>query len=129
MPIARIEVRRPRPDSEVQGLMDAVYLAQRESLSLPEGDRQIRYIEHRPAHFAVPPGKTENYTLVEILLFPGRSLQAKKALYAAIIRRFGEFGIDPSDVFIVLHEPPLGNWGIKGGQPASEVNLGFNLKV
>jgi phenylpyruvate tautomerase PptA (4-oxalocrotonate tautomerase family) len=38
-------------------------------------------------------------------------------------------GIQATDIFIVLHEPPLENWGIRGGVPASEVDLGFNLKV
>jgi phenylpyruvate tautomerase PptA (4-oxalocrotonate tautomerase family) len=110
-------------------MIDAVYQARREALKVPEGDRQIRYIEHKPEHFAVPPGKTTNYTLVEITLFPGRSLDAKRKLYQSIIRRFGDLGIAPSDVFIVLNEPPLDNWGIRGGMPASEVDLGFNLKV
>lgn len=129
MPFAKIEVRRPRPEPEVQALIEAVYQAQREALQVPEGDRQIRYIEHRPEHFAVPPGQGENFTYVEILLFPGRSLAAKKRLYASIVRRFGEIGIDASDIVIVLQEPPLDNWGIRGGQAASEVDLGFNLKV
>ncbi len=129
MPIAKIEVRRHRPADEVAALMDAVYLAQREALKLPEGDRNIRYVEHRPEHFATPPGKTENYTFVEILLFPGRSLAAKRALYQSIIRRFGELGIAADDIIIVLNEPPLENWGIRGGIPASEVDLGFKLNV
>lgn len=129
MPFAKIEVRRPRPEAEVQALMQAVYEAQREALKVPEDDRQIRYVEHRPEHFAVPPGKTENYTYVEILLFPGRSLEAKRALYQGIVRRFGALGIAPGDVFIVLHEPPLDNWGIRGGVPASEVDLGYTLDV
>jgi len=129
MPLAKIETRKPRPADEVAALMEAVYQAQREALKVPEGDRNIRYIEHRPEHFAVPPGKSENYTFVEITLFPGRSLAAKKALYQGIVRRFGEIGIAPDDVFIVLNEPPLDNWGMRGGQPASEIDLGFNLKV
>jgi len=129
MPLAKIEVRRSRPASEVKALIDAVYQAQREALKVPEGDRQIRYIEHKPEHFAVPPGKTENYTLVEITLFPGRSLDAKRILYRSIVRRFGELGIAPTDIFIVLNEPPLDNWGIRGGVPASEVDIGFKLNV
>jgi phenylpyruvate tautomerase PptA (4-oxalocrotonate tautomerase family) len=129
VPFSKIEVRRSRPDNEVQALIEAVYLAQREALQVPEGDRQIRYLEHKPEHFAVPPGKSENYTFVEILLFPGRSLAAKKALYASIVQRFGSLGIAPEDIFIVLQEPPLENWGIRGGQAASEVSLGFNLNV
>lgn len=129
MPLARIEVRRHRSAEEVQALIEAVYQAQREALKVPERDRQIRYVEHKPEHFAVPPGKTENYTLVEILIFPGRSSAAKKALYQSIIRRFEALGIAPADVFIVLHEQPLENFGIRGGVPASELDLGFELNV
>ncbi len=128
MPIARIEVRRSRCAAEVQALIEAVYQAQREALKVPEGDRQIRYIEYKPEHFAVPPGKTENYTLVDIVIFPGRSIDAKRTLYREIVRRFGELGIDATDILIVLHEPPLENWGLRG-VPASEIDLGFNLKV
>jgi len=62
-------------------MIEAVYEAEREALKVPEGDRQIRYIEHNPEHFAVPPGKTENYTFVEIIMFLGRSLEAKRHLY------------------------------------------------
>lgn len=127
MPLAKIEVRKSRSAAEIAALIEAVYQAQREALKVPEGDRQIRYIEYKPEHFAVPPGKTENYTLVEITLFPGRSLDAKRILYRSIVRRFGELGIVPTDIFIVLNEPPLDNWGIQGGLPASEVDIGFKL--
>jgi len=129
MPLARIEVRKSRSADEIAELMEAVYLAQREALKVPEGDRQIRYVEHKPEHFAVPPEKTENYTLVEIVLFPGRTLEAKRHLYQSIVRRFGAIGIAPTDVFIVLHEPPLDNWGLRGGLAASEIDLGFDLNV
>jgi phenylpyruvate tautomerase PptA (4-oxalocrotonate tautomerase family) len=77
----------------------------------------------------VPPGKSENYTLIEITLFAGRSLEAKRALYQAIVKNLGALGIAPDDVFIVLNEVALENWGIRGGVPASEVDLGFNVKV
>lgn len=129
MPLSRIDVRRRRPDHEVQALIEAVYEAQREALGVPEDDRRIRYVEYAPERFAAPPDKTDDYTVVEISLLPGRSVEAKRALYASIVRRFGEVGIAPSDIFIVIHEPPLENWGIRGGQPASEVDLGFRLDV
>ena len=129
MPLAKIEVRKSRPAEAVAAIMEAVYQAQREALKVPEDDRQIRYIEHKPEHFYVPPDKTENYTLVEITLFPGRTLEAKRKLYQSIVRRFGELGIAPTDIFIVLNEPPLDNWGIRGGMPASEIDIGFKLDV
>lgn len=129
MPIAKIEVCRARPAQEVSALIEAVYQAQREALKVPEDDRQIRYVEHKPEHFPVPPGKTANYTFLEFILFPGRSLEAKRRLYESVVRRFGELGIAASDIIIVVHEPPLENCGIRGGKPASEVGLGFNVNV
>jgi hypothetical protein len=30
---------------------------------------------------------------------------------------------------IILLEPPMDNWGIRGGKPASEVDLGFKIDV
>ncbi|MFZ4552541.1 MAG: tautomerase family protein [Aquabacterium sp.] len=129
MPLAKIEVRKSRPPEQVQAIIDAIYLAQREALKVPEHDRQIRYIEHKPEHFAAPPGKSDNYTVVEICMFPGRSLDAKRALYQAIVDRLEPLGIPRDEVFIVLHEPPLDNWGFRGGIPASEMDLGFKLNV
>jgi phenylpyruvate tautomerase PptA (4-oxalocrotonate tautomerase family) len=129
MPITRIEGRRPRTQAEVQALIEAVYLAQREALRVPEWDRQIRYVEHKPENFHVVPGRSENYLLVEISLFAGRSLDAKRALYREIVARLGRLGVDGNDVTIVLHEIPAENWGIRGGRPASEVDLGFKVDV
>jgi hypothetical protein len=33
------------------------------------------------------------------------------------------------DITIVLLEPPLENWGIRGGKPANDAELGFNINV
>ncbi len=129
MPLARIETRKQWLPEQVQAIIEAVYQAQREALQVPEHDRQIRFIEHRPEHFHVPPGKSENYTLIEITLFAGRSIEAKRTLYQSIVKKLGVVGIAADDIFIVLHEVPLDNWGIRGGIPASEVDLGFNIKI
>ena len=129
MPLAKIEVRKTWPPEQVQAIIEAIYLAQREALKVPAHDRQIRFIEHRPEHFHVPPGKTENFTLIEITIFAGRSIEAKRSLYQAIVKNLGAVGIAPDDIFIVLHDVALENWGIRGGVPASEVDLGFKVNV
>jgi len=129
MPLAKIEVRKTWPPAQVQKIIEGVYLAQRETLQIPEHDRQIRFIEHRPEHFHVPLGKSENYTLVEITIFAGRSINAKRTLYQSIVKNLGVVGIAPEDIFIVLNEVALENWGIRGGVPASEVDLGFKVNV
>ncbi len=128
MPVAKIEVCRTHPPEMVQAMIDAVYRAQIEALKVPEDDKQIRYIQHKPEHCPIPPGKTMNYTFIEFLLFPGRSLEAKRKLYQGIVDRLQLLGIQPSDILIVLIEPPLENWGVRG-QPACDVDLGFNLQI
>jgi len=45
------------------------------------------------------------------------------------VKQLGTVGIAPADIKIVLKEIPLENWGIRGGVPASEVELGFKVDV
>jgi phenylpyruvate tautomerase PptA (4-oxalocrotonate tautomerase family) len=129
MPIARIDVKKRWPAEQQCLLIDALHAAMMEALRIPERDRNIRYIEHQPEHFATPPDVSENYVLIELSMFPGRSLEAKRLLYQGIVKRFGAIGIQPKDIFIVIHEVPMDNWGIRGGIPASEVQLGFKIDV
>jgi len=110
-------------------VIDAVQSALREALKLPEGDRTLRLIEHPPSHFAVPPGRGERFTLVEVTMFSGRSMGAKRALYQAIVRNLAALDVPPLDIKITLIEVSPENWGIRGGMPASEINLGFKIDV
>jgi phenylpyruvate tautomerase PptA (4-oxalocrotonate tautomerase family) len=72
-------------------------------------------------HFPTPPGKSDRCMVIEIALVTGRTLEAKRAAYAAIARNVkAAFGIEPSDLRIVLEEVGLDNWGING-RPASEL--------
>lgn len=130
MPLVKIETRKSWSASQKNEIMEAVHSAMREALKIPENDRNIRFHEYHPDDFKVPPDTTtENYVLVEISMFTGRSLQAKKELYQGIVANLGKLGVVSKDVFIVLHEVPMENWGIRGGIPASEVDLGFKVGV
>jgi len=73
--------------------------------------------------------RAPNFTIVTITMFPGRSLSAKRDLFQRIVYKLGELGIAGSDINVVLDERPLDNWGIRGGKPATEVDLGFDLDV
>lgn len=129
MPICFIHAHRPRPDTEVQALMSALHAAMREALQVPADDHDIRYIEHRAAHCRVPGGKSEDYLLVVVHLFPGRSVAAKRALYRAIVQRFAEVGTPASEINILLQAAPLEDFGLRGGQAACDLDLGFKLDV
>jgi hypothetical protein len=72
--------------TDPEAVIDAVQSALRETLKLPEGDRTLRLTEHPASHFAVPPGRGEKFTLIEVTMFSGRSMAAKRALYQALVR-------------------------------------------
>ena len=126
MPNATIEVRRRYTPEEEAAIIDAVHAAMMEGLKIPEGDKTVRLVVHEPHRF---PHESEWYTLVDIDLFSGRSFGAKKALYEAIVRNLEPFGIPGDQIKILLRESPAENWGIRGGVPASEVELGFEVNV
>jgi phenylpyruvate tautomerase PptA (4-oxalocrotonate tautomerase family) len=129
VPHTRIETRKGWIGDRRAEVLDAVHSAMVESLKIPPDDRVLRIIEHEPANFPAPPTSSEKFTVIEITMFAGRSLDAKRRLYSAIVRNLEALGVPPNDVNIVLHEPPLENWGIRGGVPASELNLGFQVRV
>jgi phenylpyruvate tautomerase PptA (4-oxalocrotonate tautomerase family) len=129
MPIARIEVRKKWSRQGKDLMISALHASMVECLKIPEQDKLIRIVEHNPEDFVVPPGCSDNYVLVEISLFSGRSLDAKRELYKSVVSKFAEIGVPKKEIFIVLHDVPRDNWGIRGGIPASEIDLGFKIEV
>jgi phenylpyruvate tautomerase PptA (4-oxalocrotonate tautomerase family) len=129
MPLIRVAIREGWSLAEKAGLLDAIHAAAVEALRIPDEDRTQMLTEHPAEAFEIPPGKGDRFTLVEVTMFAGRSLDAKRRLYRAVVTNLGRLGIPPSDVLIVLHEVPLENWGIRGGTPASDVDLGFEVGV
>jgi phenylpyruvate tautomerase PptA (4-oxalocrotonate tautomerase family) len=129
VPNVTIEVRKRYTKEQEKGIIDAVHAALMEGLKIPEWDRTIRLVFHEPHRFATPPNKDDSYMLIDVDLFSGRSLSAKKALYRAIVSNLGQFGIPADHIKILLRESAAENWGIRGGVPASEVELGFKVDV
>ena len=91
----------------------------------------MRLQVHEPHRFAHPPAlaEPEYATLVSVDCFAGRSVEAKRWLYGEIADRLEPLGIPRGHVSITLRESPAENRGIRGGQAACDVNLGFNVKV
>jgi len=129
MPNTTIEVLHQYTQAEEEGIIEAVQAALVEALKIPERDRGIRLVVHEPHRFAVPPEMSDRFTLISIDLFSGRSLDAKRALFQAIVRNLAKFEIPADHIRITLRESDPENWGIRGGIPASEVDLGFKVDV
>lgn len=128
MPSTRIVTGEWARGSELQ-VIEAVQAALLEALKIPDHDRDVVLDIHGPATRIVPPGRSDRFTRLEIILFSGRSLDAKRALYKSIVARLSALGVPEAEIKTVLVEVPPENWGIRGGVPASEVDLGFKIDV
>jgi phenylpyruvate tautomerase PptA (4-oxalocrotonate tautomerase family) len=121
--------RAGRPATENKGLLDAVHDALVEAFKIPQKDRHQQLIELDAAHFEIPADRGAAFTVVEITAYPGRSTDAKRALYQELARRFEAVGIAPGDLFVVINDPPLENWSPRDGVSAADVKPAFKLDV
>jgi phenylpyruvate tautomerase PptA (4-oxalocrotonate tautomerase family) len=61
------------------------------------------------------PGKSPQYTIIEIMVFAGRSIEVKKQLIKAIFTKIQqEIGTATTDIEIILTEIPSYQWGLRG---------------
>jgi phenylpyruvate tautomerase PptA (4-oxalocrotonate tautomerase family) len=129
MPLVHVNRRAGRPREENAGVLEGIHAAIVEAFKTPMHDRTQLLSEHDPAHFEIPADRTAAYTLIEITAFPGRSVDAKRALYRGIVTRLEAIGIAPADVLIVLTEPPLESWSVRGGAAACDVKVAYKIDV
>lgn len=117
MPLVRIEILKGKTPEYRQTLLDTVHDALVTSLGIQDWDRFQRLYELEPGCFERAPGKSDQFTMIEVTLFPGRTRQQKALLYETMTELLHQrLGIQPTDVFIVLQEPPNENWGLAGRQ-------------
>lgn len=131
MPSTVVEVRRSYSLEEEACIVEAVHAALVEGFKIPEADRCVRLVAYEPHRFICSPrlDQPERYTVITVTAFAGRSLGAKRNLYRSIVERLAQLEIPPSHIKIILNEVPQENWGLRGGQPASEIDLGFKVEV
>ncbi|TCV85845.1 tautomerase family protein [Sulfurirhabdus autotrophica] len=131
MPSVLIEVRRQYTQEQEIALVEAIHMALREAFQILPGDKNVRLIVHQPHRFACPPAreKPDFYTHISIDAFAGRSLDAKRNLYKAVVSNLEPFGIPKDHVKILRREIAKENWGIRGGQAECDVERGFKVEV
>ena len=128
MPSTRIVTGSWARGSEGQ-VIEAVQSALRNALKLPDYDRDVVLDIYDETMRIVLTGRSQRYTRVEVTLFAGRSMEAKRALYKAMVANLADLGVPETEVKTVLIEVPAENWGLRGGYPASEIDLGFKIDV
>jgi 4-oxalocrotonate tautomerase family enzyme len=128
MPSTRVETQTGWIQGRHRNIVAAIQRALVEGIRIPEEDRDIRILEYPAEAFAPMPGRGAAYTVIEISMIKGRSLEAKRRLYSALSRELAAFGVGRGDLKVIIHEPPLENWSV-GGKALSDMELGFKIDV
>lgn len=125
----RIYGERAHLNANRQAISDAIHASTVKALQLPPEKRFHRFLAMDAADFLYPADRSERYTIIEISMFEGRSVEAKKQLIHLLFARLeAECGIAPNDVEITITETPRENWGIRG-VPADELTLTYKVRV
>jgi len=100
-----------------------------DALRFPADKRAHRFFPLSAEDFFYPAGRTERYTIIEISMFEGRTVETKKRLIRLLFERLQhELGIAVSDVEITITETPKQNWGFRGS-PGDEIGLTYNIEA
>jgi phenylpyruvate tautomerase PptA (4-oxalocrotonate tautomerase family) len=109
-------------------LSDAIHACVIDTLGLPADKRFQRFLPLDAGNFIHPVDRSERYTIIEISMFEGRTVETKKQLIRMLFARLAEHGIvTPQDLEITITETPKCNWGIRG-LPGDELALNYKVE-
>ncbi|HZW61303.1 MAG TPA: tautomerase family protein [Candidatus Babeliales bacterium] len=130
MPMVLIEIGKKYTFEHEAALMQAVHTALIDAFKVTDHAINVRLLVHEPHRFTTPINTNpELYTLISIDCFTGRSLDAKRELYSCIVQNLSALGIPKDHVKIVIRESSRENWGILGGHPGCNVDVGYEVEI
>jgi hypothetical protein len=110
-------------------LSDVINKCMVDALSFPENKRAHRFFPMDPSDFYYPEGRSSAYTVIEVSMMEGRSIEAKKNLIHLLFDRIeSEIGLSPADVEITIVESPSCNCGFRG-LTGDEAKLNYKVNV
>ena len=112
-----------------QKLSDVINQCMVDALSFPDNKRAHRFIPMNSVDYIYPEGRSDAYTVIEISMIEGRSVEARKMLIHLLFEQIeSEIGISPVDVEITITESPACNWGFRG-ITGDEATLDYKVNV
>lgn len=112
-----------------QAVSDLIHACAVEILQLPADKRFHRFHLLERDDFIYPAPRSEAYTIVEITLMAGRTVETRKRLVRRLFEDFASvLGIAPLDLEICLVESAAENWGFRGLH-GDEAQLNYSIKV
>jgi len=110
-------------------LSDAIHACVVDALQFPQDKRAHRFFPLAREDFFYPVGRSDAYTIIEISMMTGRTVEARKRLIRLLFDQVqASVGIAPHDLEICITESLPHNWGFRG-MHGDEIKLDYKINV
>lgn len=110
-------------------LSEVIHSCVIEALQFPPDKRAHRFFPMAAEDFFFPASASPRYTIIEISMFEGRTLETRKSLIRLMFARIAEHcDRKPNEIEVTITETPRHNWGLRG-QPGDEIGLQYRVEV
>jgi len=125
----RIHGLRSHLAARRQAVSDVIHACAIEVLHLPSDKRFHRFYLLDAEDFVFPAGRSDAYTIVEVVLMSGRSVETRKRFIRRLFDQFeAVLAIAPVDLEVCLIESEPANWGFRGLH-GDEAQLNYSIKI
>jgi phenylpyruvate tautomerase PptA (4-oxalocrotonate tautomerase family) len=119
VPIVRIDITGPKSPGWKKALLTGACDAIVESLGVERDRVSVRVVETPDDCVDVPDCRTDRYTIVEVIMYEGRTEEAKHALVSALRERLAaDPGIEPTEVSVIIRDPSKVDLDVLPGEAA-----------
>lgn len=123
MPLVRIDIAESASPQTVQTISDVVYQAMVDVANVPQYDKFQIVTRHAPQELIYPAegylgiDYTAGIVFIQVTWNAGRSIDVKKAFYAAIAENIhAKTGLRKQDIWINLVDVARENWSFGNGE-------------
>lgn len=110
-------------------LSEVIHECVMEALQFPADKRAHRFFLMEKENMLYPVGRTDAYTIIEISMIEGRTIEARKKLIRLLFDKIrDQVNIQHQDVEICIQESSACNWGFRG-MHGDEVKLNYKINV
>jgi len=110
-------------------LSEIIHACVVEALVFPKEKRFHRFFPMESEDMLYGVGRSDAYTIIEIMMIEGRTVETKKKLIKMLFTQIEEkLNIDSHNIEINIQESPASNWGFRG-MTGDEIMLDYKVEV
>lgn len=111
-------------------LSDVIHTCMQSVLGLPDDKRAHRFIPMEKDDFYYPGGRTDAYTVIEIIMMSGREKETLKKHIKTLFKEIElQLAVLPIDIEITIKEQPPHCWGFRGITGDEVKDLKYEINV